>query len=129
MKRNRKLLLKTARRITKVPESYNQHEWVMDSDRSPCGTVACLAGEIIICSEPTVKKGVERLKDIYHGEGSVATEAIELTGLDEDDEDALFYSPKTWPNGIGKRFARKTKVEKAKAAAELLRYLADGGEV
>lgn len=130
MKRNRKLLLKTAKRIKEVPESYNQGEWVADDDRSPCGTVACLAGEIVICSERSVKAGIEKLNLIhFESNDSVADVAVELAGLEEEDADVLFYSPKTWPNRIGKGFGKKNKVAKAHAAAELLRYLADGGEV
>jgi hypothetical protein len=125
MKRNRRLLLKTAKRIEEVPESYNQCEWVAESSSSPCGTVACLAGEIVICSERTVKKGIEKLYNTF----SVAGKAREAAGLGYGESERLFYSPKDWPNGIGKNFRRKSKTEKAKAAATLLRYLADGGEV
>lgn len=128
-KRNKRLLLKTAKRIEEVPESYNQGEWIGSSNRSPCGTVACLAGEIIICSAPTIEKGIRKLHDTFYGEGRVADTALRLAGLHYDDEDTLFYSPRHWPNKIGKGFGRKNKIGKAKAAAELLRYLADGGEV
>lgn len=130
MKRNKRLLLKTAKRIEEIPESYNQNEWIADSNRSPCGTVACLAGEIIICSERSVKAGVNKLSYIhFETPDTVAATAIKLAGLNEDDKDALFYSPGTWPNKIGKGFRQKSKAGKAKAAATLLRYLADGGKV
>jgi len=132
MKRNRRLLLKTAKRIEEIPESYNQGEWVAESNHSPCGTVACLAGEIIICSERSMKKGIEKLFEAsYDGisDLDVPDLAVKLAGLDYDDQFKLFYSPVQWPNKIGKGFNKKKQRAKAKAAATLLRYLADGGEV
>jgi hypothetical protein len=129
MKRNRRLLLKTAKRIEEVPESYRQGEWVANDDRSPCGTVACLAGEIVICSEPSVKKGIVKLREVARTKEHVAGAAIRLAGLNEQDEETLFYHPRQWPNGIGRGFNKESQAGKAKAAAALLRYLADGGAV
>lgn len=129
VKRNRRLLLKTAKRIEEFPASYDQGDWGRESNRSPCGAVACLAGEIVICSERTVKRGIELLYKIMNSRGdSVADAAIRLSRLDYND-DGLFYDPKHWPAGIGKGFYLKSQTGKAKAAAELLRYLAAGGEV
>ena len=128
MIRNRRLLLKTAKRIESIPESYNQFEWAADNSLSPCGTVACLAGEIIICSERSVKKGIDKLWNSYDA-NDVDGVAQQLAGLSDNENYRLFYSPDDWPNKIGKGFRRKTREGKAKAAAELLRYLADGGEV
>lgn len=56
MKRNKKLLLKTAERIEKIPQSYNQLYFRSQSSKSPCGVEACLAGEIIMASMPLLNK-------------------------------------------------------------------------
>lgn len=127
MKRNKKLLLKTAQRIEDVPESYDQRTFVANSEKSPCGTVSCLAGEIIIASERSVKKGVEKL---WNTRGP-ANLAGELAGFDSYESFALFGSSAAgWPAPFAdKWYKAKTQRTKAKAAAALLRYLADGGEV
>lgn len=126
MKRNKRLLLKTAERIETVPESYDQGEWAMESDTSPCGAVACLAGEIIICSENSVKKGVARLlvtDGVWH-------EAQKLVGLTNDESYRLFLSVGNWPQPFRGSYCKATTQKgRAKAAAALLRYVADGGKV
>lgn len=129
VKRNRRLLLKTAKRIEKFPASYDQRDWGRESNQSPCGAVACLAGEIVICSERSVSKGVEKMFAALRGPEHVSDMAARLAGLEDLSQFDLFYSPDDWPNGIGKGFEGKSRKGKAKAAADLLRYLADGGEV
>jgi len=129
MKRNKRLLLKTAKRIEEVPESYNQFIWGGDDDSSPCGTVACLAGEIVICSEPTIKRGLAKLYKTMRTAEYVDGTAERLAGLTHAEGTRLFYNPTCWPNRIGVRFGSKGEKKRAEAAAALLRYLADGGKV
>lgn len=131
MKRNKRLLLKAAKRIEEIPESYRQETFCADSEESPCGTVACLAGEIIIASERSAAKGVAKLR-------SVTKEWIDnfgdwpgdiaggLAGLNRRERDNLFP---TEVNGWPKPFRSQYPRAKAKTAAALLRYLANGGEV
>lgn len=133
VKRNRRLLLKTAKRIETVPESYDQANWYRRTDESPCGTVACLAGELIICSAPTVEEGVKLLRDRYHLPDFPGTSeyAANLAGLTEIEADKLFCEDvNDWPDPFVERYvSAETQRERASAAADLLRYLADGGEV
>ena len=133
VKRNRRLLLKTAKRIETVPESYDQANWCQPTDRAPCGTAACLAGELIICSAPTVEEGVKLLRDRYQLPDFPGTSemAANLAGLTEVETNKLFPGDVgDWPDPYRTRYvAAETQQERAKAAAELLRYLADGGEV
>lgn len=133
MKRNRRLLLKTAKWIEEIPESYDQKVWEKDSDESPCGTAACLAGELIICSERSVVKGIKKLRSGHFLPNFISTPAManKLAGLTTDEGYALFAEDvDKWPAQFRSRYrAAKTQLGRAKAAAALLRYLADGGEV
>lgn len=135
--RNRELLLKTADRIEQIPESYEQTTFCSPSDKAPCGTVACMAGEIVICASPTVAQGIRRLKGqikrsarsgSYIKTGEIAAK---LAGFTPAEGKALFESSvRLWPRRFAARYMRaKTQDGRAGAAAALLRYLADGGEV
>ena len=129
MKRNRRLLLKTAKRIEEVPESYNQAVWADKDYKSPCGTVACLAGEMIICSERSLRKGLDLLWDA-NDIGQVPDTAQRMAGLTDDEASDLFYSTNWWPTRFHNRYERaSTQRGRAKVAAALLRYLADGGQL
>jgi hypothetical protein len=127
MKRNARLLNKTADRIEKIPESYAQDTFCRTDDRSPCGTVACLAGEIVICSARSVSKGIELL---YESSG-IADLAARKAGLDEDEASSLFWPTSSfWPQPFRSRYGKATTQRgRAKVAADLLRYLAKGGDV
>jgi hypothetical protein len=133
MKRNRRLLLKTAKRIEKIPESYDQKHWATDSSSSPCGTAACLAGELIICSARSVRAGVTLLRNRYTLPDFISTPhmASKLAGLTEEEANKLFPEDvDEWPAQFRKRYVTaKTKQDRANAAAALLRYLAAGGAV
>lgn len=59
---NVKLLRKVRNRIATIPESYDQSRWVQSNDKAPRGTMACLAGEAIICSQPSVGEGIKTLR-------------------------------------------------------------------
>lgn len=127
MKRNKRLLLKAAKRIEEIPQGYNQGTFGTKSSRAPCGTVCCMAGEIVICSEPTVKKGVQKLWSLLGAGKDISEEAADLAGLTYDESDALFNTRYgwTWPEA----FQRRSPAGLKKAAPKLLRYLADGGKV
>lgn len=126
MKRNKRLLLKTAKRIEDIPQSYSQRDWFRESKASPCGTAGCLAGEIIICSEPTVSKGIKKLKMAAQRD-KVSELAASLVGFDIIERHNLFHtaSARSWPD----KFWRMFRLKQSTAAVALLRYLADGGEV
>lgn len=98
-KLNLELLRKVRDRIAEIPESYDQANWRRDGD-APCGTAACLAGETIIVSAPTIAVGVLRLKELesaYDDEtrisrfdSLVADEAATLLGISDDDAGHMF---------------------------------------
>lgn len=134
MKRNSDLLNKTARHIAKVPSSYQQITFYRPNASTPCGAVACLAGEIIICSERTVQEGVAKLRHVINAyrdswDDTVddpQTVAARLAGFTDEEADYLFDATvDTWPSPFREEFA----ANEAKAAAGLLRYLAKGGKV
>lgn len=60
---NKALLRKVRNRIRKIPESYYQGTWCRADKGAPCGTIACIAGETIICAAPTVEAGIKELHD------------------------------------------------------------------
>src|SRR5690242_6818683 len=125
MKRNKRLLLKIAERIENIPQSYDQNTWRDRDSRSPCGAVACLAGEIVICSERTIEKGLVKLFEI----GSVWSAAQDLAGLTDSEANNLFLDVEDWPSQFSRRYlGAKTQRGRANVAAALLRYLAAGGE-
>lgn len=131
MKRNKRLLLKAAKRIEEIPQSYDQKTFARVEAAAPCGTAGCLAGEIIICSERSVKKGVEKLnkvvRDWNSGDVWPGEVAGKLVGLNDMEQTNLFASEKgsNWPV----RFRRNSVKGRAKTAPQLLRYLADGGKL
>lgn len=127
MKRNKELLLKAAQRIEEFPESYSQAVFAGHSKVAPCGTVACLAGEIVICSEPTTVAGIKLLWEL-DGRDEVGSYAQEVAGLTDEEEYALFYESQYWPEPFGEQFINASSKERPSIAARLLRYLADGGE-
>lgn len=82
---NIELFKKIRDRIAEIPESYNQNKWCADFSKAPCGTTACLAGEAIICSAPTVAEGVAELKRLdadLDDNNAVARRAAEMLGLE-----------------------------------------------
>lgn len=135
MKRNKRLLLKAAKRIEEIPRSYRQSEYYKESGSAPCGTVCCLAGEIIIASERSMRKGVEKLAKLdnayatgYWVDGHpIRRAATKLSGLTESESLAVFGTSNagSWP----KPFRSMFRKGRARAAVALLRYLADGGRV
>lgn len=134
MRRNTKLLNKTASHISKAPSSYQQSTFYRPSSNSPCGAAACLAGEIIICSEPTVRDGVAKLRsilDTYRNSFDDNVDdpmevAAKLAGLTAVEAESLFDAVVDgWPSPYREEF----EVDEAKAASRLLRYLAKGGKV
>ncbi|MEK6280279.1 MAG: hypothetical protein AABN95_07970 [Acidobacteriota bacterium] len=133
MERNAELLNKAADRIEAVPESYRQSTAASFSDESPCGTVSCMAGEIIICSEPTEELGLKKLWRIVRGSSTngVCDEARQLAGLLRAEIPAPIFGRDAcaWPEPFRSQWYEYSNENKAKAAAGFLRYLAQGGAV
>lgn len=140
LKRNKKLLLRAAKRIEDVPQSYDQATFHRIENEAPCGTAGCLAGEIIVCSERSVMKGIEKLGSVTRRWSNLDEEnppwpgdvAGDLAGFTSDERYSLFVTTNggTWPPKFANRYYKaKTQRGRANAAAALLRYLANGGEV
>lgn len=109
-KLNKRLLRKVRNRIAEIPESYNQTDWMQETDAAPCGTAACLAGEAIICAAPSVKQGVAALKRavILGGNSSIGTfstrvpdRGAKLLGISGADAKRVFDSVPQWPAPFG----------------------------
>lgn len=108
---NIELLQKVRDRIAEIPDSYYQQKWIANSPTAPCGTMACLAGEIIICAAPSVKKGVAELRKLRRDKSvseyaefiygaTVPRRAAELLGISEDDAYKMFANGDDWPRGF-----------------------------
>lgn len=137
---NIELFKKIRERIAAVPESYDQSELYAESSDSPCGTVCCLAGEAIICNEPTIAQGVTELRRLYNEVGGYAVprRAIELLDLSgsqgcssEDRWHEMFdgggYG---WPEKFGKMYRQaNTQAKKAQAAVAYLDYIVETGRI
>jgi hypothetical protein len=91
---DKKVVRKMIKRIESVPESYDQRAWFVRRDNSaPCGTVACLAGEAVICSAKTVKAGIKLAFDYYD---EIPSMAARILGLPESH--SVFVSDGSgWP--------------------------------
>jgi hypothetical protein len=135
---NKKLLRKVRNRIAKIPESYDQGQWVSESDRSPCGTAACLAGEAIIVAAPSIQEGIKSLNLAVRQYGrasrsdvGVVKKARTLLGITLDESDAMFDSfGDGWPEPYRTRFQRlKTNKAKAKVAVAYLDECLKRGKV
>jgi len=129
MKRNKRLLLKAAQRIEDAPASFSMSTYRSKDHKAPCGTVACLAGEIIIASGKDVKEGLARLWDVESGE--VASTAARMIGMPELEPMGVFgATARAWPKPYQTNYNKaRSKRSQANAASAFLRYLADGGKV
>lgn len=118
MKLNRELIEKVIERLETVPESFDQNAAYVRADkRAPCGTVACLAGEVIICSAPTIKEGIKlaRMADV---------DPSALMGL-EDDYGLFAFNAVGWPEKYRDQYtaAKGDQKKEARAAINLLRAI------
>lgn len=118
-KLNKPLIRKMIKRLTEIPESFDQNAaWAARDKRSPCGTVACLAGEAIICSASTVKEGIRlAMSDNY-------PDPTKLMGLPEDH--GLFAcAAMDWPEPFQTQYhnADGDQKKEARAAIDLLKAI------
>lgn len=141
---NKKLLRKVIERIETTPESYAQDQWECSAityneianevfQRLPrpapeCGTVACLAGEIIICSEPTIQQGIQKLREM---DGGYREAAGALIGIDPRDTWGVFSASAIgWPSQFRDEFDRAmTYRDQARAAVNYLKHILKTGKV
>lgn len=135
---NIELFKKVRERIATVPESYNQNQWVKQSRRSPCGTVACLAGETIICAAPTIQDGIKELNNlIEHNDFEVPTRAAKLLGLrgnfwnlDGEETDIFLARGEGFPEPFRTKFRRAQRLnDKAAVVVSYLDHIITTGKV
>jgi hypothetical protein len=134
---NIELFKKVRERIATIPKSFNQNTFYSSSDASPCGTVACLAGEAIICAAPSIEEGLrslKRLTDIDVWERStVPDKAAELLGLEgnywggaEGETQIFLPNAAGWPYRFRLQFVTG---DEAAAAVAFLDYIIETGKV
>lgn len=140
---NIELFKKMRDRIATIPESFNQDVWCAPSGKSPCGTVACLAGEAIICAAPTVEEGIRHLQRIttndYDDGYGVPVVASRLLGLKgnyrfwgEEEETVIFKGgAHGWPTRYRNQFldANDDPKKQADAAVAFLDHVIKTGKV
>jgi hypothetical protein len=126
-KLNKRLLRKVRDRIAKIPESYSQdHFWLNDKD-APCGTVACLAGETIIVSRPSIKQGLRSLRRLSNiafceiADHPIVKRAGKLLGLSKGELMVFDGEAFGWPQPYRSRFKQaETNKQRAKVAVAYL---------
>lgn len=136
MKINKPLIRKMIKRMEAMPESYAQEviaetlavavdeDGVLPRPEPACGTVACIAGEAIICESKTVKAGVAHLLRLSE-KGEASDYATRILGLSDDAADTLFFEWTVgWPQPHRTQYANaKTYKGQARAAINLLKAI------
>jgi hypothetical protein len=141
---NIELFKKIRDRIAEIPEAYDQSVYCRRDDRAPCGTAACLAGEAIICSAPTVGEGVEHLRH-YDRRDLIPETAAILLGLPRPmwgygqppryNETARLFACHAdnvvfWPEPFASQFqAALNATERAAVAVAYLDHIIETGKV
>lgn len=135
---NIELLKKVQRRIKTIPESYDQNYWVGGSNRAPCGTVACLAGETIICAAPSIEEGIRKLRRMDNKGIDIPNTAAKLLGLNgnywysnlENETKIFLGNGSGFPEPYCTEFKRaRRKVDKAAVVVRYLNQIIKTGKV
>jgi hypothetical protein len=117
---NKKVVRRMIKRLETVPESYHQGAmFVEEDDHAPCGTVACLAGEAVICSAKTVEAGI---KLALSGEIDLVEEAEALLGLTDIEHCVFAVDGSGWPIPFRYEFTEaNSREEEARVAVAYLK--------
>lgn len=135
---NIELLKKVQKRIKTIPESYDQKYWVGGSSRAPCGTVACLAGETIICAAPSVEAGIRKLRSMDDKGVDIPNTAARLLGLNgnywysnlENETKIFLGNGHGFPEPYRTEFRKaRKKIDKAEVVARYLGRVIKTGKV
>lgn len=129
-KLNKPLIRRMIKRIETMPETYKQSTVCATPKSGPrkfenrpmpaCGTVACLAGEAVICSEPTVTKGLNKLNRSW----DAIYLAQKLMGVESAQVWIFGMDASSWPDPFRRQFDKaKTYKGEARAAINLLRAI------
>lgn len=138
---NKDLIRKMIERIEIMPETYDQNTFcssagsTLGRPKPICGTVACLAGEAIICAAPDAAMGVAKLRQIDHDAKIAIDEyAANLMGIDEEIAERLFMNwddEDGWPEPYRSQWiqARTYEGEAAAAVGLLKAILETDGQI
>lgn len=117
------LLRKIQKAIREEPRRFDMRDWVMLSDKSPCGTSACIAGHaaMIALKKPPEKSlalAAGRLLDKHNNDNDyyIAQIAKDLLLLSSGQANRLFFRSE-WPA----KFQKLTKTPKARAQQAIAR--------
>lgn len=139
-KLNIELLKKVRARIALIPRSYDQEVYIRHTKTSPCGTAACIAGETVIVSAPSLKLGIQTLEDIDE-RADVSGYAAKLLGLNDEESRVLFCGspagcsdPKcdcaSWPQPFAAQYNKARNANtRAAAAVAYLDHIIETGKV
>jgi hypothetical protein len=119
MAMNKAVVRKMIKRLESVPEHYDQEAYYVErNDKAPCGTVACLAGEAVICSAKTVKAGIELAFAEYD---HISERAEEILGLPRLQHAVFASDGGGWPEPYRTQFAQSQKADQSKIVAAYLK--------
>lgn len=141
---NKELMHRVADHIDSMPDSFDLSRWAMPADdRDICDTVGCVAGWAVMLSDPLIRVAVvasnfnDKAADVLE-DFEWKNAAMRYLDLDEADADTIFTSSEWWATQMhrfgfepdddrlwDKRYIALERVP-AKAAAEILRGVADG---
>jgi hypothetical protein len=117
------------KRIEEKPETYDQSVYLSQDIGSrrdpPCGAVACLAGEAIICSNRSIVAGIAELQRLVTNACEPDYTAALRIGIPQEIAGNLFYNDASgWPQPFRNQFRQaKTYKGEARAAINLLRAI------
>lgn len=121
---NTELLLKVKAAILAEPLKFDMCWWFLESDDSPCGTAACIAGHAVAIDQKfkTLKRGLKMNDEVE----SLAKNALMLTEVQSFRLFGVGYWP---PEFEQKYFVANTPQEMAKVAADRIdHFIATDGE-
>lgn len=119
---NKEVVRRMIKRIESVPEGYDQGVlYIRSSDKAPCGTVACLAGEAVICSRPRLSDGLAYALKLNKTPAAVPRKAEKLLGL-APEHNVFKVNAQGWPSPFREEFQQSiSQKERAQIAAAYLR--------
>lgn len=97
---NTKLLLKVKAAILAEPRKFDIRHWFVKSDKSPCGTAACIAGHAVAIGRryESLKSGLALVKNdwLHSTAQDIADDIMELT----NDQSMRLFVLRGWPNSF-----------------------------
>lgn len=114
---NKAAVRRMIRRITEQPKTFDQAAFYVEP--SACGTVACIAGDAVICSVRDEAKGIKLAEQLLD-EGGLIERADRVLGLPSVHE-VYRATASGWPKPYSDQYpVANSKSERAKVAAAYL---------